>query len=335
LTRARSAPRGKQLFGGILLLVIVAAIIAAVPRLGEIMQTLADVRWGWAAVAVLANVASLLVRGLGWQALLRGALGARHVGAAAAQRSYLVGQLVNAVLLGRIGEASKIAVYIGHLDEPETDWGVVAGTVVAHRMLDTVPLSVLILLLALSVGVPGWTVAVLGVSALLLLGGLLLASKSRVVGGGRIAMLIGAVRHGLGVLRSPGPAAISVALQSTGWLIEIVGVWSAFKAFGIEEGPVAAGLVVVATNAATLVPFVPGSVGVFQVAVAGVLKPVGVEYTLGLAFGIALQAIETLATLTAGLPSAAMEGVSLQSLWQGPPEGSSVLEQPCEAGPEV
>jgi uncharacterized membrane protein YbhN (UPF0104 family) len=325
---------GRRVLALAVLALLIAVLVASAPRLGEVWDTLAGVSVGWALASVAANVLSLVVRGLNWRVLLRSALREREASAADAVSAYGVGQLVNAVLPGRLGEPAKIATYTRHLDDPGRDWAVVAGTVAAHRLLDAVPLSVLTLALVLSVGIPasaaGGLFALLAGTGVLLVVAVLVARRDgEAGGGGRLVRIAAAIRQGLAVLRNPAALALAVSLQALGWAIEVLGAWLCFRAFGIDEGLAAAGLVVVATNAATLLPFWPGNVGVFQVAVALILVPVGVAYAAGLAYGVGLQAIETLATLIVGVPALLREGIGVSALWRLPRGGVA----PAEASP--
>ena len=320
-------PRIRQIVSLALLLLVALVFIATGPRLDEVFGTLAGVDWRWATLAVGANAGSLLVRGFGWQVLLAGALGRREAGAHAAERAYLLGQLVNAVLPGRTGELTKIGVYSARLADPEKDWGVVAGAVAAHRLIDVVPLGVLILLLALSVGIPPAAetevFTVFGVSIALLVVAVVLARRNDpITPRGTLGRGIAAIRAGLSPLHSPRTTGRALAFQSAGWTIEVAGVWVAFQAFGIELSIAPAGLVVVATNAITLFPFWPSNIGAFQIAVATMLQGAGIPWAVGIGFGLGLQGVETLATAALGLPAAAMEGTRLGSLARirnGPP----------------
>lgn len=315
--RARGLLRhARRLVAAALFVVVAVVLLRAVPRFGEVIGTLRDVDWRWASLAVAANVASLVVRGFGWRFLLRGALADRDAGGWPAVRAYLVGQLVNAMLPGRTGELTKIGIYANRLQHPKDDWGVVGGAVVAHRLIDVIPLGGLIFLLVISVGIPERAqtevFSVLLVSLVLLASAALLTRhREEVRNLGPVHRVVHEIRDGLTVLHSVTVVLHSLAFQSIGWTIEVVGVWVAFRAFDVDAPLAAAGLVVVATNAVTLFPFWPSNIGAFQVAVATMLEGPRVEWAVALGFGFGLQGIETLASLAAGLPAAAREGIRL------------------------
>ena len=94
------------------------------------------------------------------------------------------------------------------------------------------------------------------------------------------------------MLKAPVPLAGAVLLQCLGWLMQLLAVYAAMQAFGIDAPLPAAGLVLVLMNVATIVPLWPGNVGLVQAAVALPLRNYGVPYATGFAYGLALQAIE-------------------------------------------
>ena len=74
--------------------------------------------------------------------------------------------------------------------------------------------------------------------------------------------------------------------------MQLLAVYVAMQAFGIDAPLPAAGLVLVLMNIATIVPLWPGNIGLVQAAVAIPLRNYGVPYAIGFAYGLALQAIE-------------------------------------------
>ena len=121
-------------------------------------------------------------------------------------------------------------------------------------------------------------------------------------------------RNGLSVLKAPLPLAGAVFLQCLGWLMQLLAVYAAMKAFGIDAPLPAAGLVLVLMNVATIVPLWPGNVGLVQAAVAIPLRNYGVPYATGFAYGLALQAIEMACGIGLGLIALAREGISVAML---------------------
>ena len=121
-------------------------------------------------------------------------------------------------------------------------------------------------------------------------------------------------RAGLSVLKAPLPLAGAVLLQCLGWLMQLLAVYAAMQAFGIDAPLPAAGLVLVLMNIATIVPLWPGNIGLVQAAVAVPLRNYGVPYATGFAYGLALQALEMACGVGLGLVALAREGISVAML---------------------
>jgi uncharacterized membrane protein YbhN (UPF0104 family) len=121
-------------------------------------------------------------------------------------------------------------------------------------------------------------------------------------------------RQGLSVLKAPVPLAGAIFLQCLGWLMQLLAVYVAMQAFGIDAPLPAAGLVLVLMNIATIVPLWPGNVGLVQAAVAVPLRNYGVPYSTGFAYGLALQALEMACGVGLGLVALMREGISFAML---------------------
>ena len=137
-----------------------------------------------------------------------------------------------------------------------------------------------------------------------------------VEGMGRLRLLWDRARQGLGVMRRPIAAAIAGAFQFAGWTCQLLAVWAATFAFHLHLPIVAAGLVLVLMNVATIFPLWPGNVGLTQAAIALPLVRYGVDYARGFAFGIGLQLIEASVGIGIGTIFLAREGLSYAMLKQ-------------------
>ncbi len=102
------------------------------------------------------------------------------------------------------------------------------------------------------------------------------------------------------------------------------------RAFHIDLPLAAAGLVLVLMNVATIFPLWPGNVGLVQAAVALPLRPYGVDYARGFAYGIGLQAIEASVGIGIGLIFLAREGFSYAMLKEMPAPTEAELGTPEE-----
>ena len=117
-------------------------------------------------------------------------------------------------------------------------------------------------------------------------------------------------------MRRPIAAAIAGAFQFAGWTCQLLAVWAATVAFHLHVPLVAAGLVLVLMNVATIFPLWPGNIGLTQAAIALPLVRYGVDYPRGFAFGIGLQLIEASVGIGIGTIFLAREGLSYAMLKQ-------------------
>jgi phosphatidylinositol alpha-mannosyltransferase len=87
------------------------------------------------------------------------------------------------------------------------------------------------------------------------------------------------------------------------------GPYALLLAVGVHvPAPLAtAAAILVAVNVTAAVPLTPSNVGTFQAACIGVLAAAGVGSSLGLSYGLLLQAAELATALALALPAAAAE----------------------------
>jgi uncharacterized membrane protein YbhN (UPF0104 family) len=294
-------------------LVVVGWFAATKLDWGEVAGELADASPGWVLASFVVNLLSLGLRGAGWIVCARGAVPQR-LPFAAGERAFMIGQGINTVVPGRVGEPAKALVAQRHLAPGAATFTALLGSVAVHRLMDVVPLTLVSLVVLTFGDLPSSlttsVVLTVAVSVAGLAVGGWLASRGHLAAAERRALrLLGHLARGFSVLRRRHTLALAVTLETVGWSVQIAVVWLGFRAMGIEAGVVSAAAVVIATNAATLVPLWPGNVGLFQVAVALALTPAGVPESLGVAYGLVLQGIEASSALLAGAASAAAEGL--------------------------
>jgi uncharacterized protein (TIRG00374 family) len=327
MTAVRSAWRSPWVQGSLVLLAVSLALVVfwlQGPDWGAVWNAFRLVVWSWIVLAILLNVASTLFRALSWSMTIGQALPERHHPRLVHVFSaFGVGLFANAVVPGRLGELARVAILRRHLpDAPPGTTAALVGTVFAHRLFDLVPATILVVWVLLTAEVPHWAVtalwiAVLAGSTLFVVAWLSARRRHRPVmreGVGKIRSLLGMARQGLSVLKAPAPLAAAILFQCLGWGLQLLAVYATMRAFGIDAGLPAAGLVLVLMNVATILPLWPGNVGLVQAAVALPLRNYGVPYATGFAFGLALQAIEVACGVALGLLALAREGVSFAML---------------------
>jgi uncharacterized membrane protein YbhN (UPF0104 family) len=309
---------------------VVALVLAATlfwwrgPEWGSVLEAFRFVIWSWIVLALLLNVVSTLFRALSWRMTIGQALPAEHQPKLVhVLSSFGVGLLANAIVPGRLGELARVATLRRHLpDAPRGTSATLVGTVFAHRLFDLVPATILVVWVLFTAEVPHWAVIAFGIAGLVGLALFTVAwlgarKHHRPVfseGVGSIRHLLAMGRQGLLVLKAPLPLAGAVLLQCLGWLMQLLAVYAAMQAFGIDAPLPAAGLVLVLMNVATIFPLWPGNIGLVQAAVALPLRNYGVPYATGFAYGLALQAIEIACGVGLGLIALMREGISFAML---------------------
>jgi len=292
------------------------------PSLTAIGDAFTQVRWEWVAFAIALNLASVVVRALAWRTVIRQAMTPPHPSIMLVFSAFSVGLFANAVLPGRIGELARVAVLTRKLPRRRGLWATLVGTVFAHRLFDLVPVVILILYVVRTAKIPAWAITSLllfvGVGAALFTFAFASARRpysTRLDGLGAARRIVTMARQGLAVMRTPLGATLAIVFQISGWVFQLLAVWTAMRAFDIHAPLPAAAVVLLLMNVATVFPLWPGNVGLVQVAIATPLAAsYGVAYAHGVAYGFGLQAIEASVGIGVGLLFLAREGLSLAML---------------------
>jgi uncharacterized protein (TIRG00374 family) len=296
------------------------------PHWADFKDAFTSVQWEWVAAAVGFNLFSIAARAFAWDAVIRSAMPPPHPRFPLVFAAFCVGLLANAVLPGRVGELARVGVLTRRLNGRRKGlWPLLVGTVFAHRVFDLVPVVLLVVFVLTTADIPGWAftslVIVLSIGVGLFLFAFASARhyhKTRIEGTSSVRRIVTMARLGLGVMRSPGAAALAIFGQCIGWMFQLLAVWSAMRAFDIHESLSAAAVVLLLMNVATIIPLWPGNVGLVQVAVATPLVRYGVPYGKGVAFGFGLQAIEASVGVGIGLIFLGREGLSFARLREMP-----------------
>jgi len=339
-------PRSKLARAAVSLLfmaLVVFLLLWRGPSLTAIGDAFTTVEWHWVALAIGINLASVLVRALAWRTVIRGATTPPHPGALLVFSAFSVGLFANAVLPGRIGELARVAVLNRKLPRRRGRWATLVGTVFAHRVFDLVPVLLLILYVVATAKIPAWAITsllvVVGVGVGLFTFAFASARRpntSALDGIGAARRILTMARQGLGVMRSPVGASVAILLQISGWLCQLLAVYTAMRAFHIHAPLPAAAVVLLLMNVATIFPLWPGNVGLVQVAIATPLKAsYAVAYAHGVAFGFGLQAIEASVGIGVGLLFLAREGLSFAMLRVMPSAAQAELDHADNGGEPV
>jgi hypothetical protein len=308
------------------------------PSIHDVADAFTAVRWELIAAAIALNVCSVVVRALSWDAVIGQAMPPPRPSFRLVFPAFGVGLFANAVLPGRIGELARVAVLTRKMRERRGVWANLIGTVFAHRVLDLVPILLLVVYVLATARIPEWAITSLTIAAVvgIALFAFALASarhheREPVLGVGPVRRLVTMARHGLGVLHAPVAATVAIFLQCAGWLFQLLAVYVSMRAFDIDAPLPAAALVLLLVSVATVFPLWPGNVGLVQAAVALPLLQYGVASAHGIAYGFGLQAIEASVGVGVGIVFLAREGLSYAMLKVMP--DASQAEVPAEPVP--
>ena len=321
-----------------LLAVSIALVIIRGPDWGKVGTSFAAVRWYWVVIALCLNFLSIVVRALAWKTVIDQALEPPRPGHRAVFSAFSVGLFGNAVLPGRIGELARVAVLTRRFNGRKGAWATLVGTVFAHRVFDLFPVLVLVAFVLQTAQIPDWAHAALKLfvflAALLFLVAFVFATRRRgspLDGLGPVRRLLRMARYGLTVMHTPAAAGVAIAFQISGWLLQLLAVYSTMRAFEIHAPLSAAAMVLLLMNIATVFPLWPGNIGLVQAAIAVPLASYGVAIAHGIAFGFGLQAIEASVGIGLGMTFLAREGISYATL-KGMPEATEIELQGESSG---
>jgi uncharacterized protein (TIRG00374 family) len=294
------------------------------PEWGLVANAFRLVEWRWILAAMGLNLLSVVARALAWRTVVRQAMPGNAPPFGSIFSAFAIGLLANAVLPARTGELARVAVLTRHLPRGRGYTATLLGTVFTHRLFDVIPAMLLVVYVLLTAKIPHWALTSIAIAAAL--GGILLvlalitARLRKPVADelSRLRRLLALARVGLDVLRSPAGAALAISFQCLGWLLQLLAVWVAMRAFDIDAPLPAAGLVLLLMNIATIFPLWPGNIGLLQAAVALPLVSYGVAYTTGFAYGLGLQILEMSVGVGVGLVFLAHEGISFATLKRMP-----------------
>lgn len=331
---------------GALLALLLGVILWRAPDLELVKDAFTTVDWPWVAAALLANLVSTWLRAFAWQVTLEQAVPKPYPSHRDVVSAFSVGLVANVALPGRVGEFARVGVISRHIPDGTSRWPAVAGSVLAHRVLDVIPTAGLAVYVLVAARLPGW--ADTGVYIVLAVGGMMLVSAvllaiwrgdAAIDDKSKAARLFEMALRGLTVFRRPFPALVASVLQLAAWAVQLLAVWLALRAFGINEPIAAAALVLLVVNVALAFPLWPSAVGLYQAGVALALLPYGVSYEHGFAAGIGIQAIEVFVGVGLGLVFLAREGISFAALRDMPKVTDDSVEQagsaPSQPEPEL
>ena len=297
-------------------------------ELADLERALSQARPGWLLLGSACFVVSGMFLGLRWQVLVRAS--GSQVAARTAYASLMIGQMVNNLLPGRLGELIRATVLARRVQAPVT---AILATVVLDRMADIAATLLIGTMAVLTLPLPAWATSggylalgtLFGLGVVLTLGvwqteravdwAHRLESRlphilRRLHPGRQVAGFL----TGLGALRS-GDVLLRVLLLSlTAWGTVLLGWRSMGRALGFHLSAPGLFFLLAAINLGVAIPSSPGYIGTFQLIVVLALGYLGVGRTTALAAGIAAHVAWLVPSTLIGLLSLWWMGLSLQTL---------------------
>ena len=129
----------------------------------------------------------------------------------------------------------------------------------------------------------------------------------------RLVEAIEGVRHGLGVLRSPGRLTMVIALSVVLWLVNALSFFLMFRAFDLTVGFVGAVVLQGILVFGIALPSAPGYVGPFEAVITAVLGLYGVGASQAAAYALTYHVTTFIPITLLGLWSAARTGLGFAS----------------------
>jgi uncharacterized membrane protein YbhN (UPF0104 family) len=276
---------------------VALATIVAVPGLGRhvtpAVGVLRDASRPWLALAALGFLAAFACTVGAWHDALTSA-GAEICPRQAAARLG-IGAMVNSFAPAKLGDAVKIALCSRAIAAPGRLW-TAGGAYAALTVTRSLTLAALVVVASATGAMPLWPVYALVGSACA--AGAVAALSTRLRSHARVAHLLAGASA---LARSPKALARVVAWTVGMQLSRVAATCAATVALGLPHPLLAALVILPALDVAGAIPLTPGSIGVGSGAVAVVLASRGIGMTQAFAVGLAIQAIETVVSVSCGV----------------------------------
>jgi uncharacterized membrane protein YbhN (UPF0104 family) len=260
----------------------------------------------WLPVAFAANLFSDYFRAVRWQEFFRPL---RRVSVWFLWAVAVLGVACNLALPLRAGEFVRMQVLRRRTG---LDLAQVLATILSEKLMDIVAFSAFLVLgmLLFSDARFLWPLAVLYIAVLAggIVGARWLArhpqDESRWTPEGRwriwLAEQLTSLGTGLQSFRSRRSLAIVSVSSIAAWLTESIVYYACGRALGIDLNPAVYLLIVVAATVAVSLPFTQAGVGVFEVAITGLMVAFGVDKSQAAAFAIVAHVMEALPYFVTG-----------------------------------
>ncbi|MCC7370417.1 MAG: flippase-like domain-containing protein [Chloroflexi bacterium] len=346
--------RGKGRYVGIAVTLIFLVLAFRQVDFGQLAAALSTANYVLVLPALLLWFVGYVVRTVRWRAILAGAPTGTLV---ALFGVLMIGFATNNLLPARLGEFARAYLLRRQTGLRKT---FVLASVFLERVFDGLALVAVILLLSMSIDLPGWgqevewiaTVLFVGVAVgvtVLLFRHELVARMVELVARPLPARIgtfavgaFGAFVSGLSSMRRPSVVLATTLLSVVVWAVEWAAYYAVASAFnlGLSPGQLAAAcaFMLVVVNLGIMLPAAPGYVGTFQFFAVSALGVWGVPREPALAVAIVAHLIQYILVTAIGLVFFGREHLSLSSVAAASREsgdGDADSDGDGNASPEV
>lgn len=284
--------------GSFVLIVLFFGIVLAFADLNKIANAFIGIKWGWAVLVPVLNVANTFVEALRLSVILfpmKKRLSIRNC-----FDSTLIGIIGNVMLPLRFGDGAR-AYYLARAEKIGLSSSV--SVLMLDRIADFLVFFALMALTAVlhpfppsitKMGLIAGTAFAAAVLVIFTLAGIgrRIGSESAGRIRRRIAVEVNNFMAGLSCMRKAGFLFPILFLSTLSWLLRAAMIWCMFKAFSLDLPLMATPITLILLNFGIAVVSTPANLGGFELATVGALKLFSVEIEVALSYAVALHVIE-------------------------------------------
>src|SRR5581483_5038468 len=255
--------------------------------------------WTLAVLSLLVAASVQPFRALAWSTTLREPIGFRPLYAASS-----VGSLLDTVLPGRLGEASKAAVLRVAAPSRWPGFPRAAGSLLCSHMLEACAFTIVGAVGAPFLPLPNWARIGLAAGCCLSLAAIGVAGTLHKKIGHRLPRAVD--RFFAAAWAPPRVLAKALGILLATWVVRLAAIMLMLHSLGIRAGLGVTLVYMIVTGLANTAPVLPGNAGVYQGAAIGALAMTGVSGSHAVALSLVAPVYDT-----AGCAIAAAAGVAL------------------------
>ena len=257
--------------------------------------------WTLAALSLLVAASVQPFRALAWSTTLRAPVGFR-----ALYTSSSVGSLLDTILPGRLGEASKAAVLRVTAGRDWPGFPRAAGSLLCSHMLEACAFTVVGAVGAPFLPLPNWARIGLAAGCVFSLSAIIIAGTLHRKIGHRLPRTVD--RFFDGAWAPPNVLAKAGAILLATWVVRLFAILLMLHSLGVEAGIGTTLVYMIVTGLANTAPVLPGNAGVYQGAAIGALAMAGISGSQAAAVSLVAPVYATAGTAIAAFVGLALYG---------------------------